>query len=163
MKHLKNLRYLDLRECDAQASMPVGLGQLSYLRNLSKFVVGKDNGCGIDELKELALDGELSIVGLGNMMDLLLPNLVEISLEYCQRCDQLPRLGKLRFLKVLTIRRMDVLKHIGSSFYGDMGSSFPLLEVFKIRGAPCLEEWTTVNGGEHFPLLSSLTIYSSPS
>ncbi|KAA3474631.1 disease resistance protein RGA2-like [Gossypium australe] len=90
---LKQLRYLDLRECDALASMPVGLGQLSCLRNLRKFVVGKDNGCGIDE------------------------------------CDQLPPLGKLRFLEVLTIRRMDALKHIGSSFYGDMGSSFPSLEL----------------------------------
>ncbi|KAK8626953.1 hypothetical protein V6N13_134582 [Hibiscus sabdariffa] len=92
------------------------------------------------------------------MMDLLLPNLVEIELVDCGRSDQLPPLGKLRFLKVLNIRGMDGLKCIDSSFYGDMESSFPSLEVLTIERAGCLEEWTTMNGGEHFPLLSSLTI-----
>ncbi|XP_039019934.1 putative disease resistance protein RGA1 [Hibiscus syriacus] len=154
MKYLKNQRYLDLRGCDDLISMPVGLGQLSCLRKLSKFIAGKDKGCGIDELNELAIEGELSITGLCNvknskeaenanlikkqnlrslsltwqnresthhqhindekvlnalqprsslkklcitgyqgvrfpnwMNDLLLPNLVEISLEDCERCD----------------------------------------------------------------------------
>ncbi|KAK9007743.1 hypothetical protein V6N11_074661 [Hibiscus sabdariffa] len=228
LKKLKNLKYLDLRGCDGLISMPVGLGELTSLRKLSRFVVGKDKGVGIDELKELALEGELSITGLCNvnnpteaknanliekknlrslelsshnwdcesschqqdgndeeildalqphpslkklcityyqgvrfpnwMMDLLLPNLVEIELVDCGRSDQLPPLGKLRFLKVLNIRGMDGLKCIDSSFYGDMESSFPSLEVLTIERAGCLEEWTTMNGGEHFPLLSSLTI-----
>ncbi|KAK8626947.1 hypothetical protein V6N13_134576 [Hibiscus sabdariffa] len=228
LKKLKNLKYLDLRGCDGLISMPVGLGQLTCLRKLSKFVVGKDKGGGIDELKELALEGELSIKKLCNvenstearnanliekknlrslelsshswdcesschqqggsdeevldalqphpslkklcingyqgvrfpnwMMDLLLPNLVEIELLYCGRCDQLPPLGKIRFLKVLTIRGMDALKCIDSSFYGGMESCFPSLEVLTIEGARCLEEWTTANGGEHFPVLRSLSI-----
>ncbi|XP_040937972.1 putative disease resistance protein RGA1 [Gossypium hirsutum] len=231
-RHLKNLKYLDLRSCSLLTSMPVGLGQLSCLRKLSMFVVGKDIGCGgIDELKELALVGELSITGLHNikslteaknanlkkkqnlsslslswqvesletshhqhrndeeilnvlqphsslkklcifgyqgdrfpywMMDLLLPNLVEISLEDCEICDQLPPLGKLRFLKVLTIKVMGALKYIDSNFYGDMESSFPSLKVLEIGMAPCLEEWTTVNGREQFPLLRSLTIKCCP-
>ncbi|KAL1060928.1 hypothetical protein V6Z11_1Z059200 [Gossypium hirsutum] len=236
-KNLKNLRYLDIRNCDALTSMPVALGQLSFLRKLSTFIVGKEDGCGIDELKGLALEGELSIKGLHNvkssmeaknanlikkhnlrslslswpvssdlswrvscnessrhqndeeilsalqphsnlkklcifdyqglmfpywMMDLLLPNLVEISLENCERCHQLPPLGKLRFLKVLNICRISALKYIDDTFYGDMESSFPSLEVLSIREALCLEEWTTVNGREHFPLLSSLTIESCP-
>ncbi|KAK8290682.1 hypothetical protein V6Z12_D06G012400 [Gossypium hirsutum] len=236
-KNLKNLRYLDIRNCDALTSMPVALGQLSFLRKLSMFIVGKEDGCGIDELKGLALEGELSIEGLHNvkssmeaknanlikkhnlrslslswpvssdlswrvscnessrhqndeeilsalqphsnlkklcifdyqglmfpywMMDLLLPNLVEISLENCERCHQLPPLGKLRFLKVLNICRISALKYIDDTFYGDMESSFPSLEVLSIREALCLEEWTTVNGREHFPLLSSLTIESCP-
>ncbi|XP_052886205.1 putative disease resistance protein RGA4 [Gossypium arboreum] len=228
-KNLKNLRYLDIRDCHALTSMPVALGQLSFLRKLSMFIVGKEEGCGIDELKELALEGELSIKGLHNvkssmeaknanlikkhnlrslslswrinrnensphqndeevlsalqphsnlkklciidyqgltlpywMMDLLLPNLVEISLGNCERCHQLPPLGKLRFLKVLNIWGMGALKYIDNNFYGDMESSFPSLEVLGIREAPCLEEWTTVYGTEHFPVLSSLTIYSCP-
>ncbi|KAH1057881.1 hypothetical protein J1N35_035946 [Gossypium stocksii] len=228
-KNLKNLRYLDIRQCHALTSMPVALGQLSFLRRLSMFIVGKEDGCGIDELKELALEGELSIKGLHNvkssmeaknanlikkhnlrslslswpvssnesshhqndeeilsalqphsnlkelsiinyqglmfpywMMDLLLPNLVEISLQNCERCHQLPPLGKLRFLKVLRIGGMGALKYIDNNFYGDMESSFPSLEVLSIRGALCLEEWTTVNGREHFPLLSSLTIKDCP-
>ncbi|KAH1057879.1 hypothetical protein J1N35_035944 [Gossypium stocksii] len=237
-KNLKNLRYLDIRGCRELNSLPFALGQLSFLRKLSMFIVGKEDGCGIDELKELALEGELSIKGLHNvkssmeaknanlmkkhnlralslcwpvssnlflqvcdstdnshhqndeeilsalqphsnlkklsiidyqglmfpywMMDLLLPNLVEISLENCERCHQLPPLGKLRFLKVLFIFGMGALKYIDDTFYGDMESSFPSLEVLSIREAPCLEEWTTVNGREHFPLLSSLTIKDCP-
>ncbi|KHG15016.1 Putative disease resistance RGA3 [Gossypium arboreum] len=236
-KNLKNLRYFDIRRCYALTSTPVALGQLSFLRKLSMFIVGKEDGCGIDELKELALEGELSIKGLHNvkssmeaknanlikkhnlkalslswpvssnlcsrlrstenchhqndeeilsalqphlnlktlhivgyqglmfpywMMDLLLPNLVEISLENCQRYHQLPPLGKLRFLKFLYISGMGALKYIDKNFYGDMESSFPSLEVLKIREAPCLEEWTTVNGTEHFPVLSSLTINDCP-
>ncbi|KAK8700214.1 hypothetical protein V6N13_018615 [Hibiscus sabdariffa] len=228
LRNLKNLKYLDLRGCDGLIYMPVGLGQLTCLRKLSKFVVGVDKGGGIDVLKELALEGELSITGLwkvknptearnanliekkylrslglswhrkdwescchqqhGNdeeildalqphpslkklwitdyqgvrfpnwMMDLLLPNLVEIELEDCGRCDQLPPLGKLRFLKVLTIRGMGALKRMDNGFYGDMESSFPSLKVLIIDGAGSLEEWRTMNGGEHFPVLSSLSI-----
>ncbi|KAL4281451.1 hypothetical protein GQ457_03G003690 [Hibiscus cannabinus] len=221
LENLKTLKYLDLRGCDRLISMPVGLGQLTSLRKLSKFVVGKDKGGGIDELKELVLEGELSITELCNvknsteaknanliekknlrslglswgstheqhgsdeevldalqphpslkklsingyqgvrfpnwMMDLLLPNLVEIEL-HCKRCDQLPPLGKLRFLKVLRIWEMGALKCIDSTFYGDMESSFPSLEVLTIKRAGCLEEWTTMNEGEHLPLLRSLRI-----
>ncbi|KAK8480409.1 hypothetical protein V6N12_055732 [Hibiscus sabdariffa] len=231
MKHLKNLRYLDLRYCNSLTCMPAGLGQLTCLRKLSKFIVGKDNGCGIDELKELALEGELSITGLVNvkssreaknvnlikkqnlrsltlswrvrrgesshhehgndeeildalqphsslkkldiidyqgvsfpywMMDLLLPNLVEISLEDCERCQQLPPLGKLRSLKVLIIKGMGALKYIDSNFYGDTESCFPSLEVLKVIEAPCLEEWAAVNGRQHFPHLTSFTIHYCP-
>ncbi|XP_052885770.1 putative disease resistance protein RGA4 [Gossypium arboreum] len=96
------------------------------------------------------------------MMDMLLPNLVQISLEYCNRCDQLPPLGKLRFLKVLTIFGMGALKYIDSNFNGDMESSFPSLEVLKILWAPCLEEWTADNGRQHFPILTSSTIIGCP-
>ncbi|KAA3476406.1 disease resistance protein RGA2-like [Gossypium australe] len=52
-KNLKNLRY-----CIELTSMPVVVGQLSLLLKLSMFIVGKEEGCGIDELKELALEGE---------------------------------------------------------------------------------------------------------
>ncbi|XP_052488062.1 putative disease resistance protein RGA1 [Gossypium raimondii] len=195
-------------------------------RKLNKFVVGKDNDSGgMDELKELDIEGELNITGLGNvksateaktsnlinkqnlislslfwrrdsnetfqhgndeeilnalqphsslkklyiygyqgvrfpywMMDMLLPNLVQILLEYCNRCNQLPPLGKLCFLKVLTIFGMGDLKYIESSFNGDMESSFPSLEVLKILWAPCLEEWTAENG---CPMLVKLLMLQS--
>ncbi|TYG94361.1 hypothetical protein ES288_A11G183000v1 [Gossypium darwinii] len=203
-RHLKNLKYLDLRSCSLLTSMPVGLGQLSCLRKLSLFVVGKDIGCTKNanlkkkqNLSSLSLSWQvesletshhqhrndeeilnvlqphsslkkLCIFGYQGdrfpywMMDLLLPNLVEISLEDCEICDQLPPLGKLRFLKVLTIKVMGALKYIDSNFYGDMESSFPSLKVLEIGRAPCLEEWTTVNGREQFPLLRSLTIKCCP-
>ncbi|KAK8562822.1 hypothetical protein V6N12_010890 [Hibiscus sabdariffa] len=53
---------------------------------------------------------------------------------------------------------MCAVKRMDSGFYGDMESCFPSLEVLQIEGAGCLEEWTTMNGGEHFPLLRSLSI-----
>ncbi|XVE91610.1 hypothetical protein REPUB_Repub01dG0025000 [Reevesia pubescens] len=229
MKQLKNLRYLDIAYCDELTSMPVGLGHLSCLRMLTMFIVGKDNGRGIDQLKELALEGELNIKELYNvegsaeaknsnlikkqnlrslrlfwgerrrensrpendeeilnglqphsnlkklhvcdyqglrfpywMMDLLLPNLVKITLENFEKCDQLPPLGKLCFLKELNIYGMGALKSIDSNFYGDGESSFPSLEILSICNAQCLEEWTAVNGRESFPLLSSLTIGNCP-
>ncbi|PPD76142.1 hypothetical protein GOBAR_DD26940 [Gossypium barbadense] len=68
IKHLESLRYLDLRECYKLSSMPIGLRQLSSLRKLNKFIMGKDNDSGgMDELKELDIEGELSITGLGNV------------------------------------------------------------------------------------------------
>ncbi|KAK8694528.1 hypothetical protein V6N13_072077 [Hibiscus sabdariffa] len=109
-------------------------------------------------LKKLCIMEYQGVSSPNWMMDLLVPNLVEISLQKCERCHQLPPLGKLQFLKALTIVRMDALKHIDSNLYGETESSFPSLEVLKIVIAPCLEEWTTANGGQHFPLLSSLTI-----
>ncbi|KAG4175067.1 hypothetical protein ERO13_A11G161400v2 [Gossypium hirsutum] len=113
-------------------------------------------------LKKLSLDAYQGDRFPYWMMDLLLPNLVEISLEDCELCDQLPPLGKLRFLKFLTINGMGALKYIDSNFYGDMESSFPSLKVLEIGMAPCLEEWITLNGREQFPLLSSLTIKYCP-
>ncbi|KAB2057478.1 hypothetical protein ES319_A11G171600v1 [Gossypium barbadense] len=113
-------------------------------------------------LKKLSLDAYQGDRFPYWMMDLLLPNLVEISLEDCELCDQLPPLGKLRFLKVLTINGMGALKYIDSNFYGDMESSFPSLKVLEIGMAPCLEEWITLNGREQLPLLSSLTIKYCP-
>ncbi|KAJ1264609.1 hypothetical protein BS78_08G012500 [Paspalum vaginatum] len=42
IEHLEKLRELNLEECGNLRAMPVGIGQLSQLQNLSVFVVGKD-------------------------------------------------------------------------------------------------------------------------
>ncbi|XWS75516.1 hypothetical protein CRYUN_Cryun01aG0096200 [Craigia yunnanensis] len=224
MKNLKNHLYLDITNCRRLTCMPVGLANLSCLRKLN-IIVGMDRGLRINELKELALEGELSIKELYNvkssaeaknvnliekpnlrslslswrvnnkelsqhenaeeilnglqphsslkklsiidyqglrfpywMMDLLLPNLVEISLQNCERCDQLPPLGKLRFLKRLSIYGMGALKSIDINFHGDGESSFPSLKKLVICDAQRLEEWTAVNGRDNFHLLSSLSV-----
>ncbi|KAK6266595.1 hypothetical protein QUC31_017432 [Theobroma cacao] len=228
LKLLKNLTYLDITYCYALTCMPVGLGQLSCLRRLSKFVVGKDRGCCIDELKGLALEGELCIEELDNvkssidaksanlimkqnlrslrlswreidncylhenaeevlsglqphsslkalsirnyhgpkfsywLMDLLVPNLVDITLENCERCECLPPFGKLRFLKSLTVTGLDALKSIDNSFYGDGESSFSSLESLCFEHMLSFEVWTTVNGKENFPQLRSLVIRDCP-
>lgn len=96
------------------------------------------------------------------MEDLLLQNLVEISLQRCERCEHLPPLGKLLFLKDLLLCEMDAVKYLGNEFYGDSVISFPSLERLKLFGMANLEEWRTVRGREIFPRLSTLEIWRCP-
>lgn len=96
------------------------------------------------------------------MEDLLLQNLVEISLQSCERCEHLPPLGKLLFLKDLLICVMDAVKYLGNEFHGDSVISFPSLERLELFGMANLEEWRTVRGREIFPRLSTLEIRECP-
>lgn len=63
---MKYLKYLDITDCNVIKCMPVGMGQLTCLRKLSIFIVGKDGGHYTRVVKELNLGGELSIKGLCN-------------------------------------------------------------------------------------------------
>lgn len=75
----------------------------------------------------------------------LLPNLVNVVLKYCSRCQQLPALGQLPFLKFLHIEGLDAVKGIGSEFYGSNisnASSFPSLEDLSIFRMVNLVEWS---------------------
>ncbi|XP_057977583.1 putative disease resistance protein RGA3 [Malania oleifera] len=65
IENLVNLVHLDLDRCVSLRRMPRGVGQLSYLRTLSRFVVGKNatTSGGLSELKGLNnLEGKLKIV-----------------------------------------------------------------------------------------------------
>ncbi|KAJ6867328.1 disease resistance protein RGA1 [Populus alba x Populus x berolinensis] len=228
MKDMKSLMYLDLTGCDALQCMPSGMGQLTCLRKLGMFIVGKEAGHHIGELQRLNyIGGELSIKDLGNvqgltdaqnanlrrktnlqslslswrednsskiseaksedvlcalephsnmkkleisgyrgskfpdwMMELRLPNLVEISLESCMNCEHLPPFGKLRFLKHLQLKRMDTVKCIGSEMYGDGENPFPSLKRLTLGQMMNLEEWETnsMGGREIFTCLDQLQI-----
>ena len=228
MKHMKNLTYLGLTDCYSLTHMPKEMGELICLHSLSLFIVGKDDGYQINELKGLNLQGALCLKELNNvtnlmdaknanligkenlhsvslvwrredennipahveavldglqphsnlkklriqqyggskfptwMEDLLLQNLVEISLLFCERCEHLPPLGKLSFLKDLFIGGMAAVKYLGNEFYGDCVISFPSLERLELWGMDNLEEWRTVHGREIFPRLSTLDIYYCP-
>ncbi|KAM4089039.1 hypothetical protein ACB094_07G118000 [Castanea mollissima] len=97
------------------------------------------------------------------MEDLLLQNLVEISLEDCERCEHLPPLGKLSFLKDLFIRSMAVVKYLWDARMRHRSViSFPSLERLELFRMTNLEEWRTVNGREIFPRLSTLDINYCP-
>ncbi|XP_023882414.2 putative disease resistance protein RGA1 [Quercus suber] len=88
----------------------------------------------------------------------VLCNLVEISLNYWERCEHLPPLGKLPFLKVLNITGWHAVKYIGNEFHGDSAISFPSLKEFGLYNMRDLEKWRTMTGGENFPCLSTLDI-----
>ncbi|RVW26060.1 putative disease resistance protein RGA3 [Vitis vinifera] len=51
MKNLLNLRHLNLTGCWHLICMPPQIGELTCLRTLHRFVVAKEKGCGIGELK----------------------------------------------------------------------------------------------------------------
>ncbi|KAJ8646483.1 hypothetical protein MRB53_008231 [Persea americana] len=90
------------------------------------------------------------------MSDLLLPNLTEIALANCRRCESLPSFGQLPFLKVLRIRGMDGVKCIDTAFNGkNVTSGFPSLKKLTITSMPNLEEFLVGSEREIFPRLVS--------
>jgi structure-specific endonuclease subunit SLX1 len=98
------------------------------------------------------------------MMELRLPNLVEISLESCMNCEHLPPFGKLRFLKHLQLKRMDTVKCIGSEMYGDGENPFPSLKRLTLGQMMNLEEWetNTMGGSAILTCLNELQIGKCP-
>ncbi|KAM3741736.1 hypothetical protein ACB098_07G019400 [Castanea mollissima] len=96
------------------------------------------------------------------IQDSVLCDLVEISLDCWERCEHLPPLGKLSFLKVLVITGWHAMKYIGNEFHGDSAMSFPSLKEFRLHEMRDLEEWRTMNGRENFPCLSTLEITECP-
>ncbi|KAM3693930.1 hypothetical protein ACJW31_07G022200 [Castanea mollissima] len=228
MKYMKNLMYLGITNCVSLTRMPEGIGQLTCLQSLSFFIVGKEKGYQVSELKGLNLRNKLTIKELDNVrnsveaknanligkqnlhslslvwqrdnkshvldhvedvldglqphsnlkelsiynyhgskiptwiQDLVLCDLVEISLCCWERCEHLPPLGKLSFLKVLVITDWHAVKYIGNEFHGDDVNSFPSLKEFRLHNMHDLEEWRTMTGGESFPCLSTLEITHCP-
>lgn len=91
---------------------------------------------------------------------LKLPTLTEVTLLNCRRCEQLPTLGQLPFLKVLFLQGMDAVTNIGIEFYGEStGTTFPSLGELTVKDFPNLDCWWTANG---FPSLFKLTVSKCP-
>ncbi|KAI4313510.1 hypothetical protein L6164_026485 [Bauhinia variegata] len=61
MRCLGALRHLFLRRCTSLSSMPPNIGELTCLRTLNIFTIGRKKGFLLDELKHLNLKGELHI------------------------------------------------------------------------------------------------------
>eukprot|EP00268_Persea_americana_P060999 TRINITY_DN7655_c0_g1_i5.p1 TRINITY_DN7655_c0_g1~~TRINITY_DN7655_c0_g1_i5.p1 ORF type:complete len:1057 (-),score=191.91 TRINITY_DN7655_c0_g1_i5:214-3384(-) len=69
MKNLINLHHLSLNESYMLVTMPVRMGKLTSLQTLTKFIVGKKTGYGIEELKDMInLRGEIRILNLENVV-----------------------------------------------------------------------------------------------
>ncbi|XXG52519.1 hypothetical protein AAC387_Pa03g0829 [Persea americana] len=99
------------------------------------------------------------------MMDTTLTELVEIKLSGCWRCNHLPPLGELSFLKVLRIDRLKNVECIGKEFYGnEVSGGFPSLEKLVIMRMKKLKTWLGLEwkGERVFPSLVELEISDCP-
>ncbi|XVF36521.1 hypothetical protein REPUB_Repub19eG0065100 [Reevesia pubescens] len=110
-------------------------------------------------LKKLSIRGYLGI-RLPRWMNVhKLPNIIELRLISCSRCEYLPLLGQLPLLKVLYLQGMDAVKNIGAEFYGEgTGRPFPSLKELALIDFPSLEFWWGFNRREEFPSLVKLTL-----
>ncbi|XP_065872009.1 putative disease resistance protein RGA3 [Euphorbia lathyris] len=108
--------------------------------------------------------------GNGNSFGVI-NNLVDLTLEWCCNCVQLPCLGDLPHLKFLKMNHMGKVKRIDNDFYGiDIkGSSigclrlFPALQSLSISWMDNLTEWSFPSYGNNvvvFPCLENLSIQS---
>ncbi|TXG47843.1 hypothetical protein EZV62_027137 [Acer yangbiense] len=61
MNRLKNLRHLYLGGCYNLSQMPPKIGEITCLKTITWFIVGKKRGCHLAELKDLNLGGYLCI------------------------------------------------------------------------------------------------------
>ncbi|GJT28885.1 putative disease resistance protein RGA3 [Tanacetum coccineum] len=83
-----------------------------------------------------------------------LVNLVSITFETCRRCENLPSVGTLPFLKALELKQMDALKHLEDKERVNE-DLFPCLEKLFIIDCPSLIELPDI------PNLKSLQISGS--
>uniref|UniRef100_A0A6N2MHK5 Rx N-terminal domain-containing protein n=1 Tax=Salix viminalis TaxID=40686 RepID=A0A6N2MHK5_SALVM len=177
---LINLCHLDITDTDNLNEMPSCMGNLTGLQKLSKFIVGKKEGCGIEELKGLKnLQGRLSIMDLHNVIDARRAvhanlrgkhNLEELELKWSESDLKVNALnyplGRLPSLRDLFIQGLDAVKTVGPGFYG-VGSSvkpFQSLKTLKFEDMREWESWWSSAGvdEEEFPSLSELTLWNCP-
>ncbi|XP_051200693.1 putative disease resistance protein RGA3 [Lolium perenne] len=96
------------------------------------------------------------------------PSLAFLDLDNCTSCTTLPALGRLNQLKSLQISNAESIVTIGSEFLGttvlSQSTSFPKLEVLKLRNMKKLEDWSlSVEESQILlPCLKSLHIHFCP-
>ncbi|KAJ6424728.1 hypothetical protein OIU84_025486 [Salix udensis] len=129
---LINLCHLDITGTDNLIEMPSWMGNLTGLQTLSKFIVGKKEGCGIEELKGLKnLQGRLSIMALHNVIDARRAghanlrgkhNLEELELKWSES-DLKGEVIKHHIPVLNSLQPHANLKELKISFFG--GTEFP--------------------------------------
>nr|GMC60942.1 putative disease resistance protein RGA3 [Ipomoea batatas] len=224
---LKNLRHLCLLDCPL-IGMPPSIGQLTCLKTLNKFVVGKQRGFKISELQDLNLRGTLHITNLEKvkssedakeanlegkkdlrhlslswdseegtsnaenhdivkylvppsqlqslrihgfrgtsfpfwMSSPIMKDVVDISLENCENCVNLPPFGELPLLKSLRLEGLPI-EYVDNELQGEglIRMRFPSLTSLNMNDLPKLRKLSRQEGQELFPHLRNLDISNCP-
>ncbi|XP_028101640.1 putative disease resistance protein RGA4 [Camellia sinensis] len=172
MMYLRSLRHLYLLNCPL-IEMPPKIGQLTNLKTLNKFVVGKSTDCSpLAELKCLNLQGELCIWHLErvrNPMDAKEANLVgmqnlsQLQLKWAYgfaECESQENVKSQLVLEALqphpNLKKLDISGYIGTQFPLWMRGS-DLQNVVNIRLSGCNNCLQLPPLGQ-LPLLQSLEI-----
>ena len=102
----------------------------------------------------------------------LFDNLIDINLNGCTECEEVPTLGCLPCLKFLYIKGMDKVTCIGVKFYtmysddSHRSALFPALRKLTLKNMKCLVEWQDVMevtaARVVFPCLEELSIKDCP-
>ncbi|KAJ4806707.1 NBS-LRR-like resistance protein [Rhynchospora pubera] len=160
MRYMINLRHLFLDGCSKLQCMPIGLGQLKYLRTLTKYVLNSSKGGNIRELSQLnLLSGYISLSGLESIRDkedaqianlAKKTNLYSLELKWDETSNEGGTTNSKPILEALIPH--DKLKYLQIDGYS--GSGFPkwLMEVPIIRNLKELELQQCINCAELPPV-----------
>uniref|UniRef100_I1PWU7 Uncharacterized protein n=1 Tax=Oryza glaberrima TaxID=4538 RepID=I1PWU7_ORYGL len=160
---LKMLRYLNLSGTGvrklpssiARTELITGIariGKLTCLQKLEEFVVRKDKGYKVSELKAMnKIGGHICIKNLE-------------SVSSAEEADEaLLKLGQLPLLKVIIIGGFPTIIKIGDEFSGSSEvKGFPSLKELVFEDMPNLERWTSTQDGEFLPFLRELQVLDCP-
>jgi structure-specific endonuclease subunit SLX1 len=149
MRYMRSLRHVYLDGCDALKRMPAGLGKLSCLQTLTRYIIDPSIGCSIEELKDLDLGGLLALyyvekVGgqleakLGNLISK--KNLIQLELLWADNFLLNPDAASDTLEGLIPSQELQVLKichYSGVQFSGWMGDSVRLGNLTKLMLNDC--------------------------
>ncbi|KAL7608135.1 hypothetical protein Lser_V15G13891 [Lactuca serriola] len=110
-------------------------------------------------LEKLRIESYRGIVFPNWVGDPSFRRLTRMSIDGCEECTSLPRLGQLPSLKELFIGKMSKVKVVGLEFLGTE-HAFPSLEILRFYSMSGWEEWSTNSGA--FPCIQELRIVDCP-
>ncbi|XP_059440800.1 putative disease resistance protein RGA3 [Corylus avellana] len=115
------------------------------------------------ELKKLLIENYVGSKFPSWLMNSSLTNLVELSMVKCQRCAQLPPLGKLPALEVLRIDGIDATMYFSNDSSGaSRVADFVSLKRLSLKDMPNLLGWSSVEGRDLLPCLKELIVEFCP-